>query len=70
MEPAVRGWLSSPQGMSRIGYDGFANGGDGPRKQGYHRTGANDPEAWEPAPLGAALTPATSASDTLAGKTP
>ncbi len=46
---AVRTWLSHPANMAWIGYDGFANGGDGVRKQGYQRTHADDPEGWEPA---------------------
>jgi hypothetical protein len=33
--------------MAAIGYDGFAVGGDGPRKQGYSRTAANDLEHWQ-----------------------
>jgi pimeloyl-ACP methyl ester carboxylesterase len=43
----VRVWISLPATMAAIGYDGFAVGGDGPRKQGYVRTGADDPEAWQ-----------------------
>ena len=43
----VRVWMSLPATMAAIGYDGFAVGGDGPRKQGYVRTGADDPEAWQ-----------------------
>jgi len=34
--------------MARIGFDGFANGGDGPRKQGFERLAANEREPWEP----------------------
>jgi hypothetical protein len=34
--------------MARIGFDGFANGGDGARKQGFERLGAGEREAWEP----------------------
>ena len=45
----VRVWMSLPATMAAIGYDGFAVGGDGRRKQGYIRTGANDPEAWQQA---------------------
>ncbi|MGU3316774.1 alpha/beta fold hydrolase [Sphingomonas sp. M6A6_1c] len=44
----VRVWMSLPATMAAIGYDGFAVGGDGRRKQGYTRTGADDPEAWQP----------------------
>ncbi len=43
----VRQWAALPSTMAAIGYDGFAVGGDGPRNQGYHRTGANDVEAWQ-----------------------
>lgn len=43
----VRQWMATPAAMAAIGYDGFAVGGDGPRNQGYHRTGANDVEAWQ-----------------------
>ena len=39
--------MAQPATMAAIGYDGFAIGGDGPRKQGYTRTGADDPEAWQ-----------------------
>lgn len=47
---AVKVWLSHPATMARIGYDGIANGGDGVRKQGFVRLGADDVEAWEPMP--------------------
>lgn len=47
----VRQWLAHPAIMSRIGYDGFANGGDGARLQGFERLGADEREAWEPLPL-------------------
>jgi hypothetical protein len=43
----VRQWAALPSTMAAIGYDGFAVGGDGPRKEGYRRTGANDVEAWQ-----------------------
>ncbi|GAA3703453.1 hypothetical protein GCM10022268_11420 [Sphingomonas cynarae] len=46
----ARTWMSLPATMAAIGYDGFAVGGDRPRKQGYTRTGADDPEAWQIAP--------------------
>ena len=49
---AVRTWLSHPLAMARIGYDGFANGGDGRRKQGFSRLGADDRDAWEPSATG------------------
>jgi pimeloyl-ACP methyl ester carboxylesterase len=45
----VRVWMSLPATMAAIGYDGFAVGGDGRRKQGYTRTSADDPEAWQQA---------------------
>ena len=34
--------------MAAIGFDGFANGGDGIRKQGFERLGAGQRESWEP----------------------
>ncbi|RXD07714.1 alpha/beta fold hydrolase [Sphingomonas sp. UV9] len=46
---AVRLWLAHPATMARVGYDGFANGGDGVRKQGYALTAADEREGWEPA---------------------
>lgn len=46
---AVRLWLAHPATMARIGYDGFAIGGDGVRKQGYALTAADEREGWEPA---------------------
>jgi hypothetical protein len=44
----VRLWLAQPATMARIGFDGFANGGDGPRKQGIERLAADERESWEP----------------------
>lgn len=44
----VRTWLAHPATMARIGFDGFANGGDGTRKQGFERMGAGERESWEP----------------------
>ena len=44
----VRLWVAHPATMARIGFDGFANGGDGPRKQGFERLAANERETWEP----------------------
>ena len=44
----VRIWLAHPATMARIGFDGFANGGDGPRKQGFQQLGADEREMWEP----------------------
>ncbi|KQM27371.1 MULTISPECIES: alpha/beta fold hydrolase [unclassified Sphingomonas] len=45
----VRQWMATPAAMAAIGYDGFAVGGDGPRKQGYTRTAADDIEQWQQA---------------------
>ena len=44
----VRMWLAHPATMARIGFDGFANGGDGTRKQGFERLAADERESWEP----------------------
>ena len=44
---AVRIWLSHPAAQAWIRYDGFADGGDGPRKQGYLRTHAGEREPWQ-----------------------
>lgn len=46
----VRQWMATPAAMAAIGYDGFAVGGDGPRKQGYTRTAADDIDQWQHAP--------------------
>lgn len=43
----VRQWIATPAAMAAIGYDGFAVGGDGPRKQGYTRIAADDLERWQ-----------------------
>ncbi|WP_294322208.1 alpha/beta hydrolase [uncultured Sphingomonas sp.] len=45
----VRQWMATPAAMAAIGYDGFAVGGDGPRRQGYTRTAADDIERWQQA---------------------
>ncbi|ROP63543.1 alpha/beta hydrolase [Curtobacterium sp. ZW137] len=45
----VKQWVAHPATMSEIDYDGFANGGDGVRKQGFQLLGAGQREAWEPA---------------------
>ncbi|PZE86398.1 alpha/beta fold hydrolase [Curtobacterium sp. MCBD17_032] len=37
-----------PATMATIDYDGFANGGDGVRKQGFQLLGDGQREAWEP----------------------
>jgi pimeloyl-ACP methyl ester carboxylesterase len=44
----VKQWLAHPATMAAIDYDGFANGGDGVRKQGFQLLGAGEREAWEP----------------------
>lgn len=44
----VRAWLAHPASMASIDYDGFANGGDGVRKQGFQSLGAGSREGWEP----------------------
>ncbi|WIB77559.1 alpha/beta hydrolase [Curtobacterium sp. MCPF17_002] len=42
-------WVAHPATMADIDYDGYANGGDGLRKQGFLLLGAGQREAWEPA---------------------
>ena len=44
---AVRAWLSHPAAQAWIRYDGFADGGDGPRKQGFTTTRAGEWETWQ-----------------------
>jgi pimeloyl-ACP methyl ester carboxylesterase len=44
----VKQWVAHPATMAAIDYDGFANGGDGVRKQGFQLLGAGQREAWEP----------------------
>lgn len=44
----VRIWLGHPATMARIGFDGFANGGDLVRIQGFLKLGADEREGWEP----------------------
>jgi pimeloyl-ACP methyl ester carboxylesterase len=44
----VRQWLAHPATMEEIGFDGFANGGDGLRMQGFRRLAAGEREGWEP----------------------
>jgi pimeloyl-ACP methyl ester carboxylesterase len=46
----VRLWLAHPASLARIGFDGYANGGDGIRPQGFELLGAGEREAWEPMP--------------------
>ena len=43
----VRVWLSHPAAQAWLRYDGFADGGDGPRKQGFSTTHAGEWEAWQ-----------------------
>ena len=45
---ATRAYVSHPATLARIGYSGVANGGDGPRKQGFVEFGPGRREAWEP----------------------
>ncbi|MFJ4221377.1 alpha/beta fold hydrolase [Curtobacterium luteum] len=49
-------WLAHPATMAAIDYDGYANGGDGVRKQGFQLLGAGQREAWEPGAPDAAPT--------------
>lgn len=44
----ARIWTAHPATMERIGYDGFANGGDGERLAGWALQGAGEREEWEP----------------------
>jgi pimeloyl-ACP methyl ester carboxylesterase len=44
---AVRTWLAHPAAQAWIRYDGFADGGDGPRKQGFTTTRAGEWESWQ-----------------------
>ena len=44
----VRVWLAHPATLAQIGFDGFANGGDDTRKQGFERLAAGERELWEP----------------------
>lgn len=43
----VRMWLSHPATQAWLRYDGFADGGDAPRKQGFATTHAGEWEAWQ-----------------------
>jgi pimeloyl-ACP methyl ester carboxylesterase len=45
-------WMAHPATMAAVDYDGFANGGDGLRKQGFLLLGAGEREAWEPTGAG------------------
>lgn len=44
---AVRAWLSHPAAQAWIRYDGFADGGDGPDKEGFRTTHAGEWEPWQ-----------------------
>jgi pimeloyl-ACP methyl ester carboxylesterase len=44
----TRQWMAHPATFARVGYDGFGNGGDGVRKQGFALLAAGRREAWEP----------------------
>jgi pimeloyl-ACP methyl ester carboxylesterase len=46
----ARQWMALPATMALIGYDGFAVGGDGDRKQGYRLTAADTIEPWQTPP--------------------
>lgn len=45
----ARHWIAHPATMAEIDFDGYANGGDGVRKQGFQLLGAGEREAWEAA---------------------
>jgi len=45
----VKHWLSHPATMERVGFDGFATGGDLTRFEGWLKVGADEREGWEPA---------------------
>lgn len=49
---AATTWLQHPAALAQIGFDGFATGGDGPRKQGFTRLTLGTREAWEGSPGG------------------
>ena len=44
---AVRTWAAHPAAQAWLRYDGFADGGDGPVKQGFLTTHAGEWEAWQ-----------------------
>lgn len=44
----ARQWMAHPATFARVKYDGFGNGGDGVRKQGFSLLEAGRREAWEP----------------------
>ncbi|MCS5497151.1 alpha/beta hydrolase [Cnuibacter physcomitrellae] len=49
---AATTWLQHPAALAEIGFDGFATGGDGPRKQGFTRLTLGTREGWEGSPGG------------------
>ncbi|WP_378144575.1 alpha/beta fold hydrolase [Cnuibacter sp. UC19_7] len=55
---AATTWLQHPAALAEIGFDGFATGGDGPRKQGFTRLTLGTREAWEGSPHAPAPAPA------------
>ena len=44
----VRAWLAHPANLARIGFDGYANGGDDPLLQGFALLQPGERETWEP----------------------
>ena len=49
---AVKIYVAHPDTFARMGYGGFAYGGDGPRKQGFQALAPGAREPWEPGPGG------------------
>lgn len=54
---AATTWLEHPAALAEIGFDGFATGGDGPRKQGFTRLTLGTRESWEGSPHAPAAIP-------------
>lgn len=44
----IKTWLAHPASLHRVGFDAYANGGDGLRLQGFTVLGPGEREAWEP----------------------
>ena len=44
----VRIFVAHPETLARLGYSGFANGGNGAPKSGFTRVGLGEREPWEP----------------------
>ena len=44
----VQAWLAHPASLAKVGFDGYANGGDGLRLQGFTLLRPGTREAWEP----------------------